>query len=442
MNSLKNFSVNLLIGCVCALFVCACGSQQTPESGEYIFDFNAFYTGQDKNQLVGDSLDLYLDYTTALEMKAKVKFYWEIMRPIVKSKAKTTFAIKGQDISKVQGNVQEIMNGITNYPNADIKAALQQIVNNNKEAIIITDGEMIDPVDPYMKDAFKAWLLKGHDICVISEPYIEKAAKVSANKFVFFIVFYDANMDRNICEYINKVVNFSHFPKINYLNISMKPRVVGLHGGHSAPNEHTQAMVTRKGNVEYHEWNNPWEGQIVKFVVNSIGNDGKEDEKGLPIIDNLKVERNSIAGLDITGVKTKVFNVNKHYSKYYECKKQRVDMDEDLPDSEEMENFIVMNDEQFKKGGAVQLFFDKANFNLDCLDGEPYNYLKVDLYISNMKENVEKYRPMLEFDDILKKDCKNISVFESLKQTIEDPELGDYIANNPFYTIYVKAQKK
>jgi hypothetical protein len=55
---------------------------------------------------------------------------------------------------------------------------------------------------------------------------------------------------------------------------------------------------------------------------------------------------------------------------------------------------------------------------------------------------MERFRPMLEFDDRFKEGFKNISVFESVKQTINDPEITEFIAANPFYSIYVKALQK
>ena len=94
---MKAFLNSLAIAFVALLFTASCGTK-TPDSGELVFDFNAATTGQE--QLVPDSLQLYIDYTSVFDMKAKIKFYWEIMRPIIKNKTKVAYAIKGQEIGR------------------------------------------------------------------------------------------------------------------------------------------------------------------------------------------------------------------------------------------------------------------------------------------------------------------------------------------------------
>ena len=46
------------------------------------------------------------------------------------------------------------------------------------ESVLLTDGEYFQPSiakgnvnNPYMASALKKWLLKGHDVFVLSEPY-------------------------------------------------------------------------------------------------------------------------------------------------------------------------------------------------------------------------------------------------------------------------------
>jgi hypothetical protein len=90
----------------------------------------------------------------------------------------------------------------------------------------------------------------------------------------------------------------------------------------------------------------------------------------------------------------------------------------------------------------MQLFFDKRHFDDSCLNGKPFNYFKICFYITGLEENLERYRAQLEFDDIYKKGYKNVSVFESVKQTIEDKDFSEFLASNPIYTIYVKALPK
>ena len=417
----------------------SCG-KTTPEDINYIYDFHKQYTSTHQYPLVPDSAFMYVDYTTVTEMKAKIKFYWEIMKQVLADKVVGYYAIKGQDITREAGDVQELLSGVRNFENPDLPGALNKIVNGNTEAILITDGEMADPASPYMKEAFKTWLMKGHDIFIMSEPYFENG-KVTAKKFLFYIIFYDAKMDNNFFDYIRKTARISHFPKISKLKISITPTVKGTHGGHSDPNSYVQAMVTRKGDLEVQEWSTEWEDKIEKFILGKTDSKGNESETGDVVIDGLQVDKTSIAGVKISGVNLKVFNVNGDYADYYNARKADEEIDS-LIDWDEAENFMTLDKSAFDRNGTMKVFFDKKNFNPACLDGDPYNYFKISFYVSEMEENMERYREQLEFDDRLKSGCKNVSVFESVKQTISDKEITDYMAATPFYSIYVKSLKR
>lgn len=412
------------------LSFCSCG-EKTPEEVEYIYEFHNQYTPTHTHHIIPDSVDLYVDYTTATEMKGKIKFYWEVMKPILAAKAQNYYAIKGQDISREAGKVGELLAGVRNYENPDLKGVLKRIVGGDNEAILITDGELIDPSTPYMKDSFKSWLMKGHDIFIASEPYFE-GGKNGAAKKLFFFIFYDSRVENNICDYVKRMAKFNHYPKVSTLNLSITPVVKGIHGGHSDPNSYVQAMVTRKGDMELQEWSTGWEDKIERFIVND------KDPKGALLIDGLQLDRTSIAGVRITEVSEKVYNLNNEYTNFFNAKKTEQEVDS-LIDPDVMENFIVMDQNVFKRNSFLRLYFDKQNYNPADLTGNPYNYFKIAFFVSEIEQNMEKFRSKLEFDDRLKPGFKNVSVYESVKQTMEDPEITEFLANTPFYSIYVKA---
>ncbi len=417
----------------------ACGGN-TPDDADYIYDFHTQYTPTHHYPLVPDSVSLYVDYTKATEMKARIKFYWEIMKPTLADKVANYYAIKGSSITREAGDVAELLSGVRNYENPDLVGALNKIVNANNEAVLITDGEVADPSSPYMKEAFKTWLMRGHDIFIMSEPYYENG-KVSAKKFLFYIIFYDAKMDKNLFEYIKKTARISHFPKIAKLNLSVTPTVKGTHGGHSDPNSYVQAMVTRKGDMEIQEWSTEWRDKIERFILNANENNNKDFDNGAVLIDGLQLEKKSVAGVKINAVNMKVYNINSDYSEFYDKKKAEEEIDSTI-DWDEMEGFMVLDQKAFDRNGFMKVYFDKKNFDDGCLNGTPYNYFKIDFYVAELHENMEQYRAQLEFDDRLKAGYKNVSVFESVKQTMSDKEITDFIANSPFYTIYVKSLAK
>lgn len=420
-------------------FLTACGDV-TPDDVGYIYDFHTQYTPTHHYPLVPDSVNLYVDYTKATEMKARIKFYWEVMKPTLADKVANFYAIKGSSITREAGDVAELLSGVRNYENPDLTGALNKIVNANNEAILITDGEVADPSSPYMKEAFKTWLMKGHDIFIMSEPYFENGA-VSAKKILFYIIFYDAKMDKNFFEYVKKTAKISHYPKISKLNLSVTPTVKGTHGGHSDPNSYVQAMVTRKGDMEVQEWSTGWQDKIERFILNAKDGGNKDFDNGAVLIDGLQLEKKSVAGIKINAVNMKVYNINSEYTDFYNAKKTEEEIDSVI-DLDEVEDFMVLDQKAFERNGYMKVFFDKKNYNNRCLNGTPYNYFKIDFYVAEIQENMEQYRAQLEFDDRLKAGYKNVSVFESVKQLMNDTDITDFIAKTPFYSIYVKSLAK
>lgn len=432
-------ALNTLITGLAITMMVSCGGV-TPDNADYITDFHKQYSPTHQFPLIPDSAALYVDYTKATEMRARIKFYWEVMRPTLADKVEKYYAIKGQEIKREAGDVAELLSGVRNYENPDLKGALEKIVNGNTEAVLITDGELADPVSPFMKDAFKTWLMKGHDIYILAEPYYENG-KVSAKKLLFFFIFYDAKMDNNLFQYIKRVGRLSHYPKIHKMNLSITPSVKGTHGGHSDPNSYVQAMVTRKGDMELQEWSTGWTDKIEKFILQGKEGGSKEQDNGKVLIDGLQLDKNSIAGVKINNIAMKVFNINDDYTDYFNTRKAEEEVDTVI-DWDEVENFMLFDQNAFDRNGFMKVYFDKKNYNDKCLDGSPFNYFKIAFFISELHENMERFRPMLEFDDRFKEGFKNVSVFESVKQTISDPEITEFLAANPFYSIYVKALAK
>ncbi len=430
------FTTMLLL--VAALSLGSC-DKPTPEDEEYLYDFHNQYTPTCSHQLLPDSMTLYVDYTSTLVMKAQMRFYWHVMKNIMANKTKRYYAIKGQEIIRMAGDVVELLRDVSNYENPDLKGALDRIVSDNVEAMLVTDCEQLDQKEPFLKEAFKKWLMKGHDIYIISDPFVDP--KTQAHRFMFYILFYDADNPNNIADYVIRSARLNQYPKVKRMKISITPKVKGFHGGHSDPNSYVQAIVTRKGNMEVQEWSTSWEDKIERFILNAKDNRGEEMTNGAVLLEGLQLDKTSITGGTITGITSKVFNINSHYTDYYTQRRSEQEVDSVI-DWEECENFITLNQDLFKRNSNIQIFFDKPNWNPEFLTGKPYNYFKIAFFVTEMEEQLEKFRNQLVFDDIINKGQQNESVFQSVKQTIEDPEIIQFLADTPFYAIYVKSLQR
>lgn len=96
------------------------------------------------------------------------------------------------------------------------------MANRNGESVMLTDGELFtqtatknNPNNPYMHEAFKKWLLKGHDIHIIAEPFQEFYHGKNYNKKRFYIIFTDDRVQGNIYDRIKEIVNMEQFPQVD-----------------------------------------------------------------------------------------------------------------------------------------------------------------------------------------------------------------------------------
>ena len=107
-----------------------------------------------------------------------------------------------------------------------------------------------------------------------------------------------------------------------------------------------------------------------------------------------------------------------------------------------IENFIIIDKDEFAKHGNVDLYFDINNFapNGD-LDGNPFNYFKIEIYVKDLQNILNNSLEMFNFDSIVNSGQTNVSISESLKNCVFDPELINKLKGQVLYTIYVKSDK-
>lgn len=84
------------------------------------------------------------------------------------------YSIKGNVIkeeTKDRQMVYQLLRTVKEVNNADIKTAVNRIVNGNRQAVLITDGEFFTQGitgdnlnNPYLSESFRTWMKKGNDI--------------------------------------------------------------------------------------------------------------------------------------------------------------------------------------------------------------------------------------------------------------------------------------
>lgn len=424
-------------------------SIQTPVDTKYIKDFHVTNFLHSGNMLEEGKLALYVDYSTCIAEGMKTSAFYVKLIPSFVDATKTFYSIKGDSIKQeIPANTYNRLLNICEVNYADLKSAAEQIVKGNTEAALLTDGEYYNPTiaganpnNPYLANAFKTWMKKGHDIFIISEPYIETNNGLQYSKKRFYFLFTDIRLKNNIYERIAQTASLEQFPNVQIFHLSADHPNIMAEGNSSRTNELLAANIEPYGIFEIQDWTLDWK-QIEKYIMGAV-----DEQNGTPlpngdfVIKGLKVDRNSFGGYKIKDVDVKVYDMNMAYMDYYMRKgagKKVGALGEELP---ECPNFLVVDHKEFERHGMINLYFDIMNYNNAFLIGKPNNYFKIDFFITKTENVFSKYSSMFTFDLLGHPGITNSSVVTSVEQCLVDKDLENQIKKSPFYTIYIKSNK-
>lgn len=173
---------------IAAVSVTSCSTPNTPVDTQHIDDLHQRTTTQDITPIENDKLALYVDYSNCIADGMHSPFYQNMVSPLTAA-TKEYWSIKGNAIEKQEGSVFSLLNNVEEVNYAALDKAIEKMADSDTESVLLTDGELFtqtatkdNPNNPYMHNAFKKWLLKGHDIHIIAEPYQEVYKGQTFNK--------------------------------------------------------------------------------------------------------------------------------------------------------------------------------------------------------------------------------------------------------------------
>lgn len=448
-NKVLNFTASLIFFFSISWLYSCRESIQTPVDAKYIKDFHVNNFLHSGNMLEEGKLALYVDYSTCIAEGMKTSAFYVKLVPSFVDATKTFYSIKGDSIKQeIPANTYNRLLNICEVNYADLKSAAEQIVKGNTEAALLTDGEYYNPTkaganpnNPYLANAFKTWMKKGHDIFIISEPYIETNNGLQYNKKRFYFLFTDTRLKNNIYDRIVQTASLEQFPDVQIFHLSADHPNIMAEGNSSQTNDLLAANIKPYGIFEIQDWTLDWK-QIEKYIMGAV-----DEQTGTPlpngdfVIKGLKVDRNSFGGYKIKDVDVKVYDMNMAYMDYY-MRKESGDkvgaLGEGLP---ECPNFLVVDHKEFERHGMINLYFDIMNYNNAFLIGKPNNYFKIDFFITKTENVFSKYSSMFIFDLLGHPGVTNSSVVTSVEQCLVDKDLENQMKHSPFYTIYIKSNK-
>lgn len=420
----------------------------TPEDTKYLEEFHLVNFEPQEKPLREDELNLFVDYSTCNVLGQNSQFFQEIAASLV-SKTSAYYSIKGSEIQKEEGDVYTLLRNIKEVNYAELANAAQMMTAGDCESVMITDGEYYTPSiakghdnDPYLANAFKTWILKGYDVHIISEPYVESYNGKNYNKKRFYIMFTDDRMQNNIYERIRRTVDFTKFPDVDEFHISAShPQIKGNGNNCSTQNEILESKSKGYGTFEIENWNGCDWKTIEYELVNAVDEETGEPLKTGASIIQMGLNKNSFGCYRIKSVDLKVYDINEEYNTYYEAKVNGEKPGHQDYTLTEMENFMQVDSKEFEKHSKINISFNQDWFNPKILMGKPYNYFKLDLAIGDVQSIFGQHEEKFEFESITQPGSKNVSVSSSIKQCLADDQVLEKMRGQVIYTIYIKSEE-
>lgn len=99
---------------------------------------------------------------------------------------------------------------------------------------------------------------KGHDIFIISEPYIETNNGLQYNKKRFYFLFTDTRLKNNIYDRIAQTASLEQFSNIQTFHLSADHPNIMAEGNSSQTNDLLAAKIEPYGIFEIQDWTLDW----------------------------------------------------------------------------------------------------------------------------------------------------------------------------------------
>jgi hypothetical protein len=393
---------------------------------------NKIYTSTVKPKIeLNKEVHLYIDYSKCMrDAVDNSTFFQSIRARLTTGIRPTLFAIKGTNIEQITTDgdlINQQLNLLDEVSAANIRQAAEDITNGNNQAILITDGEywtneIGERLDfPYMLEPFKRWVNKGFSIHFIVEDYTERHKGRPFNKKRFYIFFTDDKIENNVYQEISKDVNLDQFglKKFKLTNSDLKLRK------NTIINANLSFEIDTTSDYDICEIFDSWE-DIYEFIIFGKDDEGNIIPSGYPLIENISLSK-EMENYIIEDIDLKAYNISEVY----------LDSVQNNALISEIKDGILIDKELFKKDGSISIHLNDKIEKYLFKKNECENLLRIDIIINNarLKPAVAE---LFSWNAMLRPGV-NVSVFESVKQTLDNQDVNLAKQNNGIiYTIFIK----
>ena len=450
--------INLLWGgyfCL-SLQSCISSGEEFVDDLSHISKFHEITIGHNNNEIVEDNtnpIDLYIDYSTCVS-EAITSPYYQAVHPVIVDCNPVFYSIKGNKIKEETRDrqmVYQLLRSVREVNNADIKEAVNRIVNNNRQAVLITDGEFFTQGitgdnlnNPYLSEAIRTWLKKGNDLYIYSEPYLESRR---FNKFRYYMLFTNNTIKNNINDKFQR--SAPKDPNVKMFHLSLKPSEITFDEIYPQINDalsRNEAKSTVNKEYETEEFQTGWEDIYSYIKANATDAMGNPLPKGDYILKGLYLKSNDSEAFKIKEIEAVTYNI---YPSYAELR-DSIALNGQMPKcsiGNKLSNIFVVDKDAFNNSGEIIIRL-APDFDGSTLSTDYPNLLRVDLVVKKTEENFYSNPTInqnFKWVSISSRNQgrENTSIYESIRQVLIDPQMfPENNSNNRIYTFYLNTWRR
>ena len=405
----------------------------------YLPEFIKYNSLEEKANL-SDTVCLFIDYSTCVA-QAKESNYFKSTHPAIVDCSPIFYSIKGSVIKKETEDRQEVYNLLSNIReinHADIKSAVRMIVNNNKQAVLITDGEYYmqgnvkdNLNNPYLAEEFRVWLNKGHDIYFYCEPYVESN---KYNKYRYYILFTDDDIYDNVNDRFSRSSSAEE-NGVTVFHLSDGQLRVTRDEDYPVINEAVSPSENTRieDGLDIQEYYLAW-SDMAKYLT-----DGDIDYTY--ILRGLYVNNSDFNSYKIEEIKPVVYQLYPAYEEY--CNSKNLgETPSKAKKFKRVDDVFEVDEDIFEETGEIVLKLDSDFDGAGDLSYDYPNLLRIDFVVTEAENNFtqnEDLNSAFRWKSIsaAQGHAENTSLYESISLVLEKPQFNPQKRGVVLYTVYL-----
>ena len=427
-----------ILSVVCLLCLTSCGVDSSDTT--YFTEFVKYNSTETKQETLSESVDLFIDYSTCVA-EAKKSAYFKATHPSIVDCSPTFYSIKGKSIKKETDNRQQVYNllsSISEVNHADIKGAVNMIVNGNNQAVLITDGEFYMPGsvrdnlnNPYLAEDFRIWLKKGYDIYFYCEQYVESGRH---NKYRYYIIFTDDDIENNINDRFARSCSADDYD-VTVFHLSDGKLRVKRDNKYPIINDAVSASENTKvqDGIDFQEYYLSW-SDMQSYLTEG-------DIEYTYILRGLYIDNKVSHSYKIEEITPRVYQLYPEYEKYYNSKLVGEATQPKAGKFKLVKDVFEIDEDTFEETGEIVLKL-KSGFDGGDLSYEHPNLLRVDFVVTEAKNNFTRNSDVNEAFiwksiSAAQGHADNTSLYESISQVLHDPKMNPERREVVLYSLYL-----